>query len=174
MIDTTESEIKILRRGDLLTAGSSQTLISKSEKETGKIAEYLLKKVIDKKIDKPIVFGLSGELGGGKTVFSRKIGKLLGVKDKITSPTFVIYNEYKITGEKWKKFLHFDLYRLGNEYEFEEIKFLEQFTPQSISCIEWPENMGKENMKKLKGRAVYLPINFKYLGTTTREVRWQK
>jgi L-threonylcarbamoyladenylate synthase len=177
VIDATEPEIKILRRGDLIT-GSSQTLVSRSEKETGKIAEFLLKKVIDKNIDKPIVLGLSGELGCGKTVFSRNIGKLLGVKDKITSPTFVIFNEYRLTGEKWKKFLHFDLYRLGNEYEYEEIKFIEQFTPpaggQSISCIEWPENMGVKNLTKLKKLTNYFPVNFKYLGKITREIKWQK
>jgi L-threonylcarbamoyladenylate synthase len=186
VIDATEPEIKILRRGDLITE-NSQTLISKSERETEKIAEFLLKKIIDKKIDKPIVFGLSGELGCGKTVFSRNIGKLLGVKDKITSPTFVIYNEYQTLtpypfpltgqGEKKKKvikFLHFDLYRLGNEYEFEEIKFLEQFTEGSIGCIEWPENMGTQNMNKLKKLVNYIPVNFKYLGTTTREIEWEK
>ena len=44
---------------------------------------------------KPLVFLLSGDLGCGKTVFSRKIGYVLGVKEKITSPTFVIYNQYE-------------------------------------------------------------------------------
>ena len=146
VIDATEPEIKILRRGDLIAGSAMQTLISKSERETGKIAEYLLKKSLNSKAKnlKPVVFGLSGELGCGKTVFSREIGKLLGVKEKITSPTFVIYNEYPISHQNppltnskspsasphppltkggYKKFLHFDLYRLGNESEFKEIKF---------------------------------------------------
>lgn len=73
VIDATEPEIKILRRGDLIT-GSNQTLVSKSEKETEKIAEFILKKFNNLKFKKPLVFGLSGELGCGKTVFSRKIG----------------------------------------------------------------------------------------------------
>ena len=111
VIDATESEIKILRRGDLIT-GKSTSLISKSEKETEKIAEFLLRRnppvPINRDIlpqrgrkslrqNKPLVFLLSGDLGCGKTVFSRKIGHLLGVKEKITSPTFVIYNEYQIS-----------------------------------------------------------------------------
>jgi L-threonylcarbamoyladenylate synthase len=173
VIDATEPEIKILRRGDLVT-GSSQALISKSEKETEKIAGFLLKKIINKKIRKPLVFGLSGELGCGKTVFSRKIGKLLGVKERITSPTFVIYNEYKISGEakKINKFLHFDLYRLGNKFEFEEIKFLEQFAPGTVACIEWPENMGEEYMKRLRKAVNYVPINFKYVDEKTREIKY--
>jgi L-threonylcarbamoyladenylate synthase len=173
VIDATEPEIKILRRGDLIT-GSSQILISKSEKETEKIAEFLLKKYKNltesKNKDKPLVFGLSGDLGCGKTVFSRRIGHLLGVKEKITSPTFVIYNEYKIDNKTINKFVHFDLYRLGAKYEFEEINFLEQFTKGSVVCVEWVENMGGEYMEKLKAITNYVPVNFRYVDETTREI----
>ena len=193
VIDATEPEIKILRRGDLITS-KSQSLISKSERETGKIAEFILGRAWASHAPTlPLVFGLSGELGCGKTVFSREIGKLLGVKEKITSPTFVIYNEYPISHQNppltnskspsasphppltkggYKKFLHFDLYRLGNEYEFKEIKFLEQFVPGSVSCIEWPENMGKENFEKLKKITNYIAVNFKYLDERTREIEF--
>jgi len=91
VIDAVGSEIKILRRGDLIT-GSSETLISKSEIETGKIAEFLLKKALKLSQKKPVVFSLSGDLGCGKTVFSRSLGKKIGITQKILSPTFVIYN----------------------------------------------------------------------------------
>jgi len=188
VIDATTPTIQILRRGDLIT-GSNQTLISKSEKETEKIAEFLLSKSLSAspllpltRETKPLVFGLSGDLGCGKTVFSRKIGKILGVKEKITSPTFVIYNEYKTLtpdpfpltgqGEKTIKFLHFDLYRLSNNFEFEEIKYLESFTEGTIACIEWPENMGEEYLSKLKKIVNYIPVNFSYVNATTREIRF--
>ncbi|MFA5894155.1 MAG: L-threonylcarbamoyladenylate synthase [Candidatus Shapirobacteria bacterium] len=179
VIDATEPEIKILRRGDLIT-GTSETLISKSEKETEKIAEFMLKKTkeaVKSGSDKPIVFGLSGDLGCGKTVFSRKIGHLLGVKEKITSPTFVIYNEYKVNFESSNfnyhvnKFVHFDLYRLGAKYEFEEIDFLKQFTEDTVACVEWVENMGSEYLEKLKKISYYIPVNFKYIDQETREIK---
>ena len=188
VIDARESEIKILRRGDLITGSALQTLISKSEKETGKIAEFLWKKILlqawDDRTNKPVVFGLSGDLGTGKTVFSRRMAKVLGIKDKITSPTFVIYNEYPIPlnppltrGKldlKITKFLHMDLYRLANQYEFEEIKFFEQFDSMTssrlVACVEWPENMGKENFEKLKKLANYVSINFEYVDENTREI----
>ena len=179
VIDAVEPEIKILRRGDLIV-GERQRLISRSEKETEKIAEFLLNKFLNDNENKPLVFGLSGELGCGKTVFSRRIGHLLGVKEKITSPTFVIYNEYSISpnpsltrGEQnINKFLHFDLYRLGNKYEFEEIKFLELFEKEAVACIEWPENMGEEYMEKLKEKVNYIPVNFKYVDSETREIEY--
>jgi L-threonylcarbamoyladenylate synthase len=186
VIDATEPEIKVLRRGDLMV-GKSQILISKSERETEKVAEFLLKRVSasETPTEKPIVFGLSGDLGCGKTVFARKIGHLLGVKEKITSPTFVIMNEYKTLspvpfplrgqGEKVflvDKFMHFDLYRLGAKYEFEEIKFLEHFLPGVVACIEWPENMGEEYLDKLKKISKYIPINFSYVNEKTREIKF--
>lgn len=168
VMDITASDIKILRRGDLIT-GDAETLISKSEHETEKIAEYLFKK-IEKKADdnKATVLALSGDLGCGKTVFSRALGKYLGVKEKIVSPTFVIYNEYA-AGKK--RFKHFDLYRLNNEYEFEEIKFLDQFPPGVIACIEWPENMGDKLWNELKSKTNYFGINFRYVDETTREIK---
>jgi len=174
VIDATESELKILRRGDLVTS-NSQTLISKSEKETEKIAEFLFKKNINEKI----IFALTGDLGCGKTVFSRKIGHLLGVKEKITSPTFVIYNEYNLNQNsstfkfKNSKFLHFDLYRISADYELEEIKFFDLFK-NNIICIEWPENMGKKNFEKLKKENKVVTIHFKYIDETTREIKYQR
>ena len=186
VIDATEAELKILRRGDLIT-GSSQTLISKSEKETEKIAEFLLKKFggevetpcMASLQKKPLIFALTGDLGCGKTVFSRKIGHLLGVREKITSPTFVIYNEYEtlcpadISLKKgdFQKFLHFDLYRISADYELEEIKFFDLFK-NSVACIEWPENMGKKNFERLKKENKVVTIQFKYLDKKTREIRY--
>lgn len=177
VIDATESEVKVLRRGDLII-GKSQTLNSKSERETGKIAEYLLNKFKNlefNNLKKPLVFGLTGDLGCGKTVFSRKIGRLLGVEEKITSPTFVIYNEYKVDcraslAMTIEKFLHFDLYRLSGKHEFEEIDFINQFSKGTIACVEWPENMGEENFKKLKEKTNYVAIEFRYVDAGTREI----
>ena len=178
VIDATESEIKILRRGDLIT-GKTTNLISKSEKETEKIAEFLLNKNLNNQ-NKPLVFLLSGDLGCGKTVFSRKIGHLFGIKEKITSPTYMIYNEYKLDNrslmidrrEKINKFLHMDLYKITTEKDLEEIKFLDLFSKNTISCIEWPENMGEKFLKKLKEKTNVVSINFEYVDEETRNIRY--
>ncbi len=187
VIDATESEIKILRRGDLIT-GKTINFISKSEKETEKIAEFLLNKNLNSQ-NKPLVFLLSGDLGCGKTVFSRKIGHLLGVKEKITSPTFFIYNEYSIQNpsvtssvtaplderepskQNWK-FLHMDLYKITTEKDLKEIKFLDLFSENTISCIEWPENMGDKFLKKIKEKAKVVSVNFEYIDEETRSISY--
>jgi len=169
VIDAVGSEIKILRRGDLIT-GSSQTLISKSESETGKIAEFLLKKALKLGHNKAIIFSLSGDLGCGKTVFSRSIGKKLGIIQKIISPTFVIYNQYPLVNSSFKTFYHFDLYRLTNHFEYQEIKFLDHFIPWTLSCLEWPENMGTDLFEKLKKSTHLIAVNFTYLDQNTRQI----
>ncbi len=167
VIDATEPELKVLRRGDLVTT-SATTIISKSEDETQKIAEFLLKKSLGGV--KPLVFLLSGDLGCGKTVFSKQIAKSLGYKGKVTSPTFVIYNEYKIVD---KLFLHFDLYRITADFELGEIKFFELFTKNSVACIEWPENIGEENLRKLEKLVKVVKVTFSYLDPTTREIKYE-
>lgn len=167
VIDITEREIKVLRRGDLVTGEKRQTFVTKSEAETRKIGEFMAKKCGAK--EKAIVFGLTGDLGCGKTVFSRGVAKALGIEEKITSPTFVIYNEYATDSGK---FLHFDLYRLTDEYEFEEIKFLTQFEKGVVACIEWPEMMGEKIFKQLKEKVNYIAVEFRYLEEQVREIKY--
>ena len=166
VIDSREAEIKILRRGELISK-SSKSLVSKSERETGKIGEFLIKKLLRKERDRALVLGLSGDLGCGKTVFSRAIGSYLGVKEKIVSPTFFIYNEYKLNKGK---FIHMDLYRIEKEYELEELGFWELFEKENIVCMEWPEKMGKKYFEKLKKEVDYVAIEFSYKSENEREI----
>ncbi len=175
VVDATESEIRVLRRGELM-AGGTETLISDSERETGKIAIFLLKKAIKKykAKNKPITFVLTGDLGGGKTVFAKAVGKELGVKGIITSPTFTIMNEYEMRNDLVKgKFIHFDLYRIKSEVELEEIAFWKQFDKENVVCIEWPENMGEEALKKLKKATSLIRVQFEYVGQTKRKISYQ-
>lgn len=169
VVDTTEPELKILRRGDLVAA-SAKTFISNSEKETGSIAKFLLEKILKQASSTNIVLALSGDLGCGKTVFSRAIGRNLGVTGPITSPTFVIHNQYPVNYHPFKHFFHFDLYRLSSASEFMEINFLSNFQNHTFSCIEWPENMGTLNLNWLKKNTSYFSINFEYISPTSRRL----
>lgn len=156
IIDIRKSEMKILRRGELI-AKNAKSFISKSVRETQKIAQHVFKK-----IEQPIILGLSGDLGTGKTVFSKEIGRLIGVKEKIVSPTFNIYNDY---GD----FLHMDLYRINNQAEIDEINFFQTISGKKFVCIEWIENLGKENLEKIKEKLKI--ITFNYVDETSREIK---
>jgi len=141
-----------------------ESTLTKSPEETAKVAVNILSKVEFKKINKPIVFLLRGELGGGKTVFAKSIGKTLGVKETITSPTFVIFNEYRAGKNMWgvNRFLHFDLYRIENGNELGEIGFLNLFGKDSVACVEWPENMGEKYLEKFRKMIYSIDVRFEY------------
>ena len=122
-------------------------------------------KLITREISNFSVILLRGELGSGKTTIISSILKELGVTENITSPTFSIVNQYKISG---KKINHFDLYRVKSELELDVIGFDEYFDDFSISFIEWPEiaiNRIYEN---------YLDIYIKFIDDTTREITLKK
>ncbi len=76
---------------------------------------------------------LTGELGAGKTKLVEGILTYYGLQDEISSPTFTIVNEYR--NDK-VKINHFDLYRLKNTIEFENIGG-EEYFPKGINLIEW-------------------------------------
>ena len=84
-----------------------------------------------------IVF-LQGELGAGKTVFTKGVAKALKIDPKkVSSPTFVIMNCY----EGKLPLYHFDLYRLENPEELKSVQFDEYFYGKGISVVEWPQRL---------------------------------
>lgn len=80
-----------------------------------------------------------GDMGAGKTTLIKAIGKVLGVKDAMSSPTFSIVNEYLINPEK--KVFHFDFFRIKNEMEAYDIGIEEYFYSGHYCFVEWPEKI---------------------------------
>ncbi len=85
------------------------------------------------------VIAFHGEMGSGKTTFIKAIGKVLGVKDVMSSPTFSIVNEYHRAADK--KIFHFDFYRIKNETEAFDIGTEEYFDLDHYCFVEWPEKI---------------------------------
>jgi len=91
------------------------------------------------------VVALTGQLGAGKTTLIQGIAEGLGVKDYITSPTFIIINEYQacLPDRQGKyPFYHVDLYRLETGAEIEELGIEEYFRRGGVCVIEWAEKLG--------------------------------
>lgn len=80
------------------------------------------------------IYTLIGDLGVGKTVFTQGVAKGLGIYQPINSPTFTIIQEYE---EGRIPFYHFDVYRIGDPMEMEEIGYEDYFYGQGICMIEW-------------------------------------
>ena len=82
-----------------------------------------------------LVFALTGDLGAGKTVFSKGLAAGLGITEHVSSPTFTILQIYE--GGK-HPFYHFDVYRIGDISEMEEIGYEDCFYGDGV----WPGGMG--------------------------------
>lgn len=82
------------------------------------------------------VYTLSGDLGTGKTVFTQGFAKGLGIEEAVNSPTFTIVQIYD--GGRLP-FYHFDVYRIGDIEEMEEIGYEDCFYGQGVSMVEWAE-----------------------------------
>ena len=86
------------------------------------------------------IYTLTGDLGVGKTVFTQGVAAGLGITEPVNSPTFTIIQEYE---DGRLPFYHFDVYRIGDLEEMEEIGYDDYFFGQGICLIEWAELIGE-------------------------------
>ncbi len=107
-----------------------RTIISNSPEETFYIASEF-----GKELSPDSVIALRGELGSGKTIFTKGLAEGLGINEDITSPTFSLMEAY----EGKIPLYHFDLYRIEDINEFTHLKFEDYWEDHGISVIEWPE-----------------------------------
>ena len=93
-------------------------------------------KMLAKEAKEGQIYLLSGDLGTGKTAFAQGFAQGLGIEDYVNSPTFTIMQIY----DKGRLPLyHFDVYRIGDSSEMDELGYEEYFFGNDISLVEWPE-----------------------------------
>ena len=137
--------------------------ISKSEEETAQIARDFIKKLSPKK--EATVVGLYGDLGAGKSVFTRAVAEALGVKENIQSPTFVIMKTYNFQLSTFNFLIHIDAYRLENARELEVLDWKEITADKSnLVFVEWAERV-EEILPK-----GFIRVNFEHLSETERRI----
>jgi tRNA threonylcarbamoyladenosine biosynthesis protein TsaE len=132
-------------------------IISNSAEQTFEIARLIGEKLINGDL-----LALSGELGSGKTCFTKGLAKGIGVSEEyqITSPTFTLINEYPARC----KLYHFDVYRLSGYSEFEDLGYEEYFAGNGVVVIEWAEKIDK----LIPSDSIF--INFEYVNENSRKM----
>jgi len=105
-------------------------IFTKSQEET-----YELGIKIGKLLEPGMIICLSGDLGTGKTHLTKGIAVGIGINEYVTSPTYTLINEYY--GEM--SLYHFDVYRLENSDELNELGYTEYFYGKGVCVIEWAD-----------------------------------
>lgn len=100
-----------------------------SEKDTFELGKKIGRQAVEGE-----VYLLHGELGVGKTVFTKGFAEGLGICEPVTSPTFTIIQEYK---DGRIPFYHFDVYRIGDVEEMYDLGYEDYFFGEGVCLVEW-------------------------------------
>ena len=111
------------------------TFVTHSPAETERLGEKLAEKLTP-----GAVLAYRGELGAGKTAFTRGLARGLGYTDPVTSPTYTIVNEY--LGGRLPLF-HFDMYRLSSAEDLWDIGWEDYLDRGGVCAVEWRENVAE-------------------------------
>lgn len=101
---------------------------------------YELGRSIGERIEAGSIIALDGDLGAGKTLFTQGLAAGLGITGPVNSPTFTILQIYD-SGRI--PLYHFDVYRIDDPYEMEEVGFDDYIFGNGVSVIEWPERIAE-------------------------------
>lgn len=125
--------------------------------ELADLARFLLQFQI-KPTTQASVLALYGNLGAGKTALTKLLAQELGVREHVTSPTFVIQKSYPTAHSRIRTLVHIDAYRLGTSAELATLGFKELLgDPRNLVVVEWAERV--EDLLPPETLRVYLEVN---------------
>lgn len=170
VVDTTLNDPLILRQGELfLPHLPRETFTSASPAATIQLATDLTRRYLNLSRRFPLIFALQGDLGVGKTQFSKGVATALGISHTINSPTYTLLHEYPFdTGKHRGTFYHVDTWRLSDMAELESTLHLSQLlNPGNILSLEWA-GKAKDTLKQYQDSCVIIFVEIKEIDATTR------
>ena len=113
------------------------------ENDVPELAHKVVSILSGKETSKAKVVLLDGDLGAGKTTFTKELATILGIdKGKVTSPTFILKKEYDAEHSHFNKLIHIDAYRFNTPQEAKVLKLEDDLiSPSTLVAIEWPTKM---------------------------------
>jgi L-threonylcarbamoyladenylate synthase len=169
VVDTTLQDLAILRQGSVVLQDAT-TYVSKSVGETQEYAKEVLEIYGSGITKKPLVFALQGEMGAGKTHFTKGIAKALGISETLNSPTFSLEEEYPFIHDGVPgKLIHIDTWRMFTEAEFSDLHVEKHLAENAVIVIEWAEKISHE-IEKMQSLAHVIWIQFHIEDEHTRSI----
>jgi L-threonylcarbamoyladenylate synthase len=157
VIDTTLDDLVTLRQGEIKFSDKNE-ILSRCEESTQNLAKEIWQKYEIHRGRRAIVFALEGEMGAGKTIFTKGLARAMGITELVTSPTFALENEY---GEGSAKLFHFDAWRLTNPNELSALGFENLIKKKSVVSIEWAEKVSNI-VSEFDDEAIIIWVNLKF------------
>lgn len=168
VIDTTLDDLVVLRQGEIKLRDKNE-VVSRSEESTENLAKEMWQKYSIHHKKRAIVFALQGEMGTGKTIFTKGLAKAMGITELVTSPTFALENEYE-TGQS--KLYHFDAWRVESSEELRVLGFEDLIKNKAVVSIEWAERVANV-IREFDDEAIIVWVNFKYgKNDSERLINW--
>lgn len=174
IIDTTLNNPEILRQGEIVFDEATSVWQSQSPEETISLGNKLIKNHMDLLQTKAVVIALQGNLGSGKTHFTKGMAEALGIEDTVNSPTYTIMKEYPFETNKMNGVMyHIDTWRLFEGEGLEDLMIEDKLKPATLVVIEWQQK-ANEWIKSLKVPMAVAFINIEELSETGRQfkVKW--
>lgn len=154
VIDTTFDDPVTLRQGEIKFSDKN-SVVSQSEENTQNIAKEIWQKYEKHKNKRAIVFALQGEMGTGKTIFTKGLARAMGIKELVTSPTFNLINEYH-------GLTHIDAWRFEKSDELMALGFNDLINNKSVISIEWAERVA-DIIREFDDEAVIVWVKIEFL-----------
>lgn len=150
-----------------------------NEKDLQTLSEEILELSLKQNYNHATVLALQGDLGSGKTTFTKCLAKILGITESVTSPTFVIQKNFEIKKEFYeenssierqtiffKQLIHIDSYRLDLSGELTHLGWHDNLNhKENLIVVEWPERISDILPTQ------YLLLKFSHIDETTRKVK---
>lgn len=180
VVDTTLNNLNIMREGKLLIdqINSEKNAILNAKTaltdETIDFGALCMLKFIDIPLKQPLIFMLNGELGVGKTQFTKGIAKQLGIKQTIKSPSYNLINEYDYKRGDFAsgKLIHADLWRVESEDALLQLGLESYMKLGNILVIEWADKFGKNIIELAnKNNGKLLIAQFNQLKENVRDIQ---
>lgn len=174
VVDTTLNAPEILRQGEIFLPNTPKnTHTTKDVTETITFGQNLTQKYLNVTRKHPLLFALQGDLGVGKTQFSKGIAQALNITDNIASPTYTLLHEYPYHTPKYQgTFYHLDTWRLPDSTELEStLQLSALLKPGNILSMEWAAK-ANDLLKQYKESCVIIYLEIKEKDASTRTITY--
>jgi L-threonylcarbamoyladenylate synthase len=170
VLDTTLDDINVLREGGI-NISFKKSEISNSVEDTIELGKRFIKELIKDQSSRSIILCLEGELGTGKTQFTKGVASYLGVKEEVISPTYNYCREYNVKKYNIEKLFHIDAYKFYEQEDLIDIGFLEMINTRSVIAIEWAGKVA-EIINKTISNSRLIWINLYHTGRNNRKIEF--